>query len=807
MGLNANLDLTAEQRGIIFGLLRTYLPNVTVWAYGSRVRWNARPYSDLDLVAFTSPGQESQLANLKDAFEESNLPFEVDLLAWDDLPESFHRRIKQEYAVLQEQVPKEGRVGWHNLPFTSKGAIVQPIDVSPSDLETVQRILQKHVPELEVRAFGSRVSWTARETSDLDLALMTTEPLDLLCVAEMREAFDESALPFRVDLVDWATTSKNFRKVIEREYVVVRKETGGLQGAGGEWRERMLGELVRNFDSRRVPLSRREREERCGKYPYYGATGIMDYVDGFLFEGLHLLVAEDGSVERPDGKPFLQLVSGKFWVNNHAHVLQGDTDQETRFLHYALSTIPIRPYMSGSVQAKLSQGNLNKISVPYPSRAVDRNAIAYVLGTLDDKIELNRRMNQTLEAMARALFKSWFIDFDPVHAKATLKQQAASEITPPLRGSRQAKGASPQARRWGVIRRGYTQRTLTTAQTLRRNRTDAEGLLWYYLRNNQLDGHRFRRQHPIGPYIVDFACLTRKVLIELDGSQHAERQADDKKRDAFLRAQGYRVLRFWNNEVFENCFGVLERIYEAVTEHPPPQPPAPDALTAPTPPQGGSDWTVERARAYLDGMSPEITALFPDRFVDSELGNIPEGWSVVAIEDIAEISSGKRPKVKYAETSDLARVPLWGGNGPMAFPEPLVECPILLTGRVGTLGSIFRIASPCWPSDNTLILKAKDKRSFEFLFFQLQRIDVTALNRGTTQPLVTQTDLKRQLLLMPPTSILERFHVLTETLYAKFDKSQEESHTLTALRDVLIPKLVSGKIRMSRISMENNDAK
>lgn len=185
-----------------------------------------------------------------------------------------------------------------------------------------------------------------------------------------------------------------------------------------EWPERPLGELVQNFDARRVPLSRREREQRRGSFPYYGATGIMDHVDDFLFEGLHLLVAEDGSVEQPDGKPVLQLVDGQFWVNNHAHVLRGATDEDTKYLYFALSTVAIRPYMSGSVQAKLSQANLNRIPTPYPEQEADRCAIAHILGTLDDKIELNRRMSETLEAMARALFKSWFVDFDPVRAKA-----------------------------------------------------------------------------------------------------------------------------------------------------------------------------------------------------------------------------------------------------------------------------------------------------------------------------------------------------------------------------------------------------
>ncbi len=154
--------------------------------------------------------------------------------------------------------------------------------------------------------------------------------------------------------------------------------------------------------------------------------------------------------------------------------------------------------------------------------------------------------------------------------KARTPKRESSPMTPPLRGSRQDKGVSPQARRWGEIQRQYTQQTLQNAQTLREARTDAEGLLWHYLRDKQLDGYKFRRQQPIGPYIVDFACMPQKLLIELDGGQHAEQHPYDQKRDAFLREQGYTILRFWNNEVFEHCFGVLESIYVALRNHSPP---------------------------------------------------------------------------------------------------------------------------------------------------------------------------------------------------------------------------------------------
>ena len=117
-----------------------------------------------------------------------------------------------------------------------------------------------------------------------------------------------------------------------------------------------------------------------------------------------------------------------------------------------------------------------------------------------------------------------------------------------------------------------TNRSRTRARSLRQNQTDAEGLLWQYLRHKRLGGHRFRRQQRVGPFIADFACLPHKLLIELDGSDHAEQLEQDRNRDDFLRAQGYRVLRFWNNEVFHNCNGVLDAIHRALDESQPQRP-------------------------------------------------------------------------------------------------------------------------------------------------------------------------------------------------------------------------------------------
>ncbi|WP_395018283.1 endonuclease domain-containing protein [Dongia sp.] len=103
------------------------------------------------------------------------------------------------------------------------------------------------------------------------------------------------------------------------------------------------------------------------------------------------------------------------------------------------------------------------------------------------------------------------------------------------------------------------------ARRLRSEMTDAERRLWSRLRRRQIEGLHFRKQVPIGNYIVDFCCLKRRLIVEVDGSQHAEREEQDAERTAWLSQQGYRVLRFWNNEVLQNTDGVMERILRAVT--------------------------------------------------------------------------------------------------------------------------------------------------------------------------------------------------------------------------------------------------
>lgn len=154
-------------------------------------------------------------------------------------------------------------------------------------------------------------------------------------------------------------------------------------------------------------------------------------------------------------------------------------------------------------------------------------------------------------------------------------RQRFSKLTSPSRGEVDPKGRvgvvdsaeSPMPERIASPSGGFkpfTKQTLQFARGLRKGQTDAEQLLWQQLRNTQL-GIKFRRQQPIGKYIVDFVSMDLHLIIEVDGGQHNE-SAHDKQRDTFLRDEGYQVLRFWNNEVLENIDGVCARIMEVIAQ-------------------------------------------------------------------------------------------------------------------------------------------------------------------------------------------------------------------------------------------------
>lgn len=173
-----------------------------------------------------------------------------------------------------------------------------------------------------------------------------------------------------------------------------------------------FGDVTDNFDKKRIPLSAAQREEKQGKYRYYGAQGVIDWVDDYIFDGTYLLIAEDGENLKSKKSNIAQLASGKFWVNNHAHVIQCKKGYDIRYLCYLMNLTDLSGYITGSAQPKLSQSSMNAIVLPMPKFEIQKE-VADFIEKFDKKIQINEKVNENLEQQAQTLFKSWFVDFEP----------------------------------------------------------------------------------------------------------------------------------------------------------------------------------------------------------------------------------------------------------------------------------------------------------------------------------------------------------------------------------------------------------
>ena len=173
-----------------------------------------------------------------------------------------------------------------------------------------------------------------------------------------------------------------------------------------------LGDVIRLEDAKREPISARQRAERKGIYPYFGAQGVVDHLNDYTYEGEYLLVAEDGENLRSRKQPIANAASGRFRVNNHAHVLGGTEKCNLIYLLHLLNSTDISGYVTGSTQPKLSQSNLLDITVALPD--IDtQNAIASLLNSFDKKISLNNQLNGYLVELVNSEFAKRFDSHGP----------------------------------------------------------------------------------------------------------------------------------------------------------------------------------------------------------------------------------------------------------------------------------------------------------------------------------------------------------------------------------------------------------
>jgi len=355
-----------------------------------------------------------------------------------------------------------------------------------------------------------------------------------------------------------------------------------------------------------------------GPYKVFGSNSEMGYHSEPLYPGPMIVLARIGA-----NAGALRYSNEPAWINNNASALIPDLAVDPRWLYYKLSTMSLEQYRAGTSQPFITLEALMSAPVDIPDRNT-QVAIAGILGALDDKIELNRRMNATLEAMARALFQSWFVDFDPVHAKAEGRQ-------------------------------------------------------------------------PVG-------------------------------------------------------------------------------------------------------MDAETAALFPDSFEGSALGPIPQGWAHIDLSAVADVSSGKRPSAQYEYQTPSASVPIFGGAGQTGWTDTaLIYEPVILTGRVGTLGRVLRTEGPIWPSDNTLVVQPK-ALWINQLYFALQNVDLVSLNRGSSQPMITQHDIRSQLIVAADSPVSLQFEALVAPFVELQTVLNANIERLAYVRQALLPRLLSGELRLGDVA-------
>ena len=312
------------------------------------------------------------------------------------------------------------------------------LDLSRRYRDQIEALLREHVPGVAVWAYGSRVSGRSHDASDLDLVLRGPDLKRISSgqLTDLTEALEQSNVPIIVQIHDWARLPESFHREIEQEYVVLVDEEE--QNVSDGWVSLRLGDVCTKIGSGATPRGGKEVYLEEGPYALIRSQNV--YNNGFNYDGLAFINQQQATdlknVEVFADDVLLNITGDSVArvcqvapdvlparVNQHVAIIRPDPNKlSPRFLRYFLVSPEIQATLlswagSGGTRNALTKGMIESFDVQAPMDVAEQRAIAHILGTLDDKIELNRRMNETLEEMARALFKSWFVNFDPVRAK------------------------------------------------------------------------------------------------------------------------------------------------------------------------------------------------------------------------------------------------------------------------------------------------------------------------------------------------------------------------------------------------------
>lgn len=306
----------------------------------------------------------------------------------------------------------------------------QPIDLRPDHAKIVHEIIARHLPAgVSVRVFGSRAKWTAKPHSDLDLALKGKEPLPRSVLGDLAEAFSESDLPFRVDVVDWQTVTPSFQAVIDRDGVALGWQVAPLE----DCLESLIDYRGKSptKSATGIPVLSAKVVKTTGLIRPIEQTIAPEYYPKWMTRGLPKPGDVVMTTEAPMGEVIqLDAETARYALGQRIVCMRGKRGLlDNTFLRYLLTSPKqqdiLASYATGTTVLGISQKALRSMPISFPA-IEEQERIGTLLSALDDKIELNRQMNETLEGMAQAIFRDWFVDFGPVRRKAAGETDAVA---------------------------------------------------------------------------------------------------------------------------------------------------------------------------------------------------------------------------------------------------------------------------------------------------------------------------------------------------------------------------------------------
>ena len=468
------------------------------------------------------------------------------------------------------------------------------------------RTVFRAVPAIEKAVlFGSRAMGLARGNSDVDIMLYGEE-LTMGDVAHARALLEETTLPYQFDLVLHDAENKTLQEHV-RQYgkVIVGRVTQATDTP--LWRKSTWGNEVRLEYGKAL----RDYDPHYGKFRVYGSNGPIGWAKTALADGPGVILGRKGAYRG------VEYSREPFFVIDTAYYVVPLTEIDMRWLYYAIKHYKLGEIDDGSPIPSTTRSAVYTKSINVPP-FLEQKQISHYLGIVDDRIQILRETNATLEAMAQALFKSWFVDFDPVHAKA--------------------EGRAPE------------------------------------------------------------------------------------------------------------------------------------------------------------GMDAETAALFPDEFEESELGMIPKGWKVERVNEHIELAYGK------ALTRDQridGPIVVIGSNGQIGLHNKgLVKGPGIVVGRKGNPGTVIWVDDDFFPIDTTFYIVQKSNTPLSFWKYALSEFNLPSLSADSAVPGLNRNFVYSKSLCTPSGDVLKAFDLIFQSIRCLIFNNCQLVHTLTSLRDTLLPRLISGKLRL-----------